>query len=128
MKLKHLLLLSCAFLFTSPAFAQSIDGKWNANVSSPMGDFALVFDFTANGHELSGSMSMDMMGTTPISEGMIHGNEFSFTLSIQGGPGGPMVINYTGTMEGDTLNMSSTFEGAAPPGSEGEQTLIATCA
>lgn len=128
MKLKSsfLLLLTC-FLFSTSGFAQDINGKWNAVVASPAGDLNLVFDLMADGNELSGSMTMDMVGTTPITDGTINGNEFSFKLTLPAGPGGQtMTINYDGTVEGDTLDMISTFEGQVPPGAEAETEVTAT--
>ena len=125
MKIRHMLTLLLTLLFTSSAFAQPIEGIWNSMVSSPMGEFVVVFDFDSNGSELTGTMSMDMMGMVPISEGVINGNEFSFKVSMQGGPGGAMDIVYTGNITGDTLNMTSTIQGPPPPGGEAEQKMTA---
>lgn len=86
----------------------------------------MVFDFEVDGNTLSGTMSNDFMGSVPIADGMINGNELSFKLSLEFGPGGAMTINYKGMVDGDTMKLTSTFEGAPPGGGPAEQELTAT--
>jgi hypothetical protein len=119
-------LIAVITLIGVPASAQNASGKWNTSIDSPQGEFAMVFEFEVDGTTLNGSMSNEFMGSVPISEGMINGNELSFKLSIEGGPGGAMMINYKGMVDGDTLNLTSTFEGAPPGGGPAEQVLTAT--
>jgi len=104
--------------------AQDANGKWNATVQGPQGDFAMVFEFAVDGDQLSGSMSNEFMGTTPISNASINGEELAFELTFQG-PNGAMTISYTATVDGDTMNMKSKFKDA-PPGSPGEASFTAT--
>ena len=110
-----------------PAAAQDVAGKWMGSVDTQGVPFELAFQFAVNGNELSGSMSNDFIGMIPITEGMISGAEVSFKLSIDGGPGGAMVISYKGMIEGDELKLTSTFEGgAAPGGGPAEQSFTLT--
>jgi hypothetical protein len=104
-----------------PAAAQEVAGKWSGNVDTPQGPFPLTFDFAVMGAELTGALLNDFIGQIPISEGMVDGNEISFKLSIEMGPGASMTISYTGVVEGDELELTSTFEGGAPPGSGPEE-------
>jgi hypothetical protein len=113
-------------LLALPAVAQDAAGKWNATVETPNGPFPLVFEFAVDGDKLTGSMSNDFMGATPITDGMIKAGELSFKLRIEGGPGGAMTINYKGMVKGDELALTSTFEGTPPGGGPAEQNLTAT--
>jgi hypothetical protein len=50
-----------------------------------------------------------------------------FKLTLEGAPdGGAMTINYTGTVKGDELAMTSKFEGAPPGGGPAEMSFAAT--
>jgi hypothetical protein len=127
MRLRLLFVIGLVALVAVPGFAQNGPaGTWNASVETPQGPFALVFDFAVVGETLTGSMSNDFMGATPISDGRVEGNQIAFSLSIDGGPAGAMNIAYTGTVDGDTLTLTSTFEGAPPGGGPAEQVLTAT--
>jgi hypothetical protein len=126
MKIRSMVWGCIAALATLPAAAADVDGRWNASVDTPQGPFAMVFEFKADGEKLTGAMSNDFMGSTPISDGVIKGNEFSFKLTIMAGPAGDITIKYRGYVKGDDLNLLSTFEGTPPEGApEGEQTLVA---
>jgi hypothetical protein len=110
-----------------PAAAQNAVGKWNASVETPNGPFAMVFEFLVDAAgKLTGSMSNDFMGSTPIKDGSIKGDDLAFKLTIEGGPDGPMTISYNGTVKGDELALTSKFEGTPPGGGPAEQTLKAT--
>jgi hypothetical protein len=125
MKIRTMALGLAAALLALPAMSDEVTGKWNLSVDTPQGPFAIVFELKAEGDKLTGSMSNDFMGTTPISDGTVMGNDLTFRLVIDGGPGGPMKINYKGTVKGDDLTLVSKFEGDPPPGTEGEQTAVA---
>jgi len=126
MKGRSLAVGMTAALIALPALAEDAAGRWNASVETPQGPFSMVFEFAVDGSQLTGTMSNDFMGATPISDGMVEGDELSFKLSFEGGPGGTMTINYKGKVEGDELVLTSTFEGAPPGGGPAEQTLTAT--
>jgi hypothetical protein len=106
--------LAALALVSLAAHAQEATGKWNASIDSPQGPFAMVFDFKVDGDKLTGTMSNDFMGSTPISEGMVKGKELMFKLKLEGGPNGPMTISYTGVVDGDHLSLTSKVEGAPP--------------
>jgi hypothetical protein len=125
MKIRSLTLGLAAALLSLPALADQVSGKWNLSIDTPQGPFTMVFDLKADGGKLTGSMSNDFMGVTQISDGTVMGNDLAFRLTLDGGPGGPMTINYKGTVKGDDLTLVSKFEGTPPPGAEGEQTAVA---
>jgi hypothetical protein len=127
MRTRAFFLGALATLLTLPAAAQSAAGKWNASVDTEFGPFAFVFEFIVDAAgKLTGAMQNEFIGAIPIADGTIKGNDISFKLTIEGGPEGPMTINYTGTVKGDELAMTSKFEGTPPPGGAAETTFTAT--
>ena len=103
-----------------PAAAQDVAGKWNATMESPMGEMSMSFEFMVESDELKGTTTNDFMGELPISDGKVDGNELSFKVAMEGGPGGAMTMTYTGVLEKDEITLTMGFEdgGAAggPPG------------
>ena len=110
MKIRMLAMGLIASLAALPALAADIDGKWNANVDTPQGALALVLEFKADGEKLTGTISNDMMGNLPISEGTVKGNEVTFKLSIDAGPAGAITVAYKGAVKGDDLTLVSKFD------------------
>ena len=85
--------------------------------------YSLEFALNSEGN-LSGSM-INQFGSTPIEEGVINGNEISYKLTLDLGAG-PVTFVFKGTVEGDVIQMTSTFE-EPPPGLEfAEQRFTAT--
>jgi hypothetical protein len=111
-----------------PIAAQTgVAGKWNASVESPQGPFAFVFEFVVDAAgKLTGTLQNEFLGSIPIKDGVVKGNEITFKLSIDGGPNGAMNIGYKGTVKGDELAMTSKFEGEVPGGGPAEQSFTAT--
>ena len=127
MKIRTLVFAAMAVLLAGPAMAaDGPAGKWNASIQTPQGAFDMVFDLAVDGMALTGTMSNDFMGATPISDGKVDGNNVSFKLSIQGGPNGPMTIDYKGMVSGDEMTLTSTFEGTPPGGGPASQTMKLT--
>jgi hypothetical protein len=127
MKLRSFLLGSIVVLLAHAATAQQpAAGKWNATVETPGGPFTLVFDFLVDAAgTLTGTMTMDFLGSIAIQEGVAKGSDVSFKLTIEGAPTGPMTIGYKGTVKGDELALTSKFEGAPPEGTQAEQSFTA---
>jgi len=115
-------------LFALPLTAQTgVAGKWNASVDSPQGPFAMVFEFVVDAAgKLTGTLQNEFIGSIPIKDGTVKGNDISFKLSIDGGPNGTMNIGYKGTVKGDDLALTSKFEGEVPGGGPAEQSFKAT--
>ena len=59
-----------------------INGEWLAKVQGPQGDMELTFTFKVAGNTLTGSDS-SAMGSIPLTNGVVHGNEFSFDIEMQ---------------------------------------------
>ena len=125
----RVLLVVAATTLALPLLAQQgAAGRWNASVESPQGPFAFAFDFAVDAAgKLTGSMNNEFFGATPIQDGVVKGNNVSFKLTFASAPdGSTMTINYTGTVKGDELALTSKFEGAPPGGGPAEMSFTAT--
>jgi hypothetical protein len=126
MRTRTVFLGALATLLTLPAAAQSAAGRWAASVDTEFGPFAFVFEFVIDAAgKLTGAMHNELFGAVPIADGAIDGSDISFKLTFEGGPDGPMIINYRGTVKGDELALTSKFEGTPPPGGSAEQSFTA---
>lgn len=127
MTTRSLVLGAALALLALPGVAQQgAAGKWNASVDTPQGPFAFVFEFLVDAAgKLTGSMQNDFMGSIPIKDAVLNGNELAFKLTFDGFDGA-MTINYKGVVKGDELTLTSKFEGAPPGGGPAEQTFTAT--
>ena len=107
---------------------QGVAGRWNASVETPQGPFAFAFEFLVDAAgKLTGSMTNEFFGATPIKDGVVNGSNVSFKLTFEGAPdGSAMTISYAGTVKGDELALTSKFEGAPPGGGPGEMSFTAT--
>ena len=100
-----------AVLFTvNIGFAQDINGKWKGEMQSPNGPMDLVFNFTANGDSVTGTVESPM-GELPITNGKIDGKTFFFQVNA-----GEMTISHQCTAMGDSISMKV-------PGMPGGETM-----
>ena len=107
------------------AVAADITGKWVAEMQGKGGEpMQMVYNFKAEGSELTGSMAGPMGGENPISEGKIDGDNISFVVKIDFGGKG-MAINYKGKVAGDEIKLTMEMEGGmgGPGGKPMEMTL-----
>ena len=106
---------------------QGVAGRWNASIDTPQGPFAFAFDFLVDAAgKLTGSMTNELFGATPIKDGVVNGSSGSFKQTFAGAPEGDMTISYTGTVKGDELALTSKFEGSPPDGGPAELSFTAT--
>ena len=94
------------------ASATDISGKWDAVVSSPMGDMDMTIEFIQDGSDVTGSFDSEM-GKWEIANGVLSGNELTFdiTATIMGET---MDMAFSGKVEEDTLEGTISFsEGTA---------------
>ena len=86
------------------AFAADIDGVWTATFDTQIGEQHYTYTLKADGEKLTGTAKNDM-GETKIEDGVIKGNDLSFTenLNFQGQP---ITIKYKGTLDGDQINFT----------------------
>jgi hypothetical protein len=112
---RWMLITSLAFVAVESA-AQDALGRWNVNFDSDLGPVAYSLEFALNGEgNLTGSM-INEFGSTPIEDGVLNGNDISYKLTLDFGQG-PTTFVFKGTVEGDVIEITSTFE-EPPPGFE----------
>ncbi|HEV2500650.1 MAG TPA: hypothetical protein VGY31_13825 [Terriglobia bacterium] len=86
-------------MFTVVSLAADLSGSWVGTFSTPNGDIQLRFNFKADGAKLTGTVETPN-GDTPISDGKINGDNFSFKVQV-----GDNEITHEGTISGDTIQM-----------------------
>jgi len=95
----------------------SIDGNYRVELDTTIGPQSIELTLKAEGDSLSGSMD-GHFGPQTFSDGVINGNEFSWTVKLQS-PVGEMQLEVNGTVEGDEISgqvqlgsfRPSTFKG-----------------
>ena len=112
MRLRSILVLFTLFVLAAMILAAAdVTGKWTAEVQGRNGPRTVTFNLKQDGSTLTGTM--EGMGPEPasITNGKVEGNNVSFTIKREFN-GNEFVVNYTGTLEGDSLKMKSQREGA----------------
>jgi type V secretory pathway adhesin AidA len=89
-----LILLSAAL-----SLAADLNGRWEGSMSTPNGDFSLVFNFKVQGATLTGTVETSE-GKFEITDGKVDGNKFSFKTHA-----GDSEINHEGTLSGDAIQL-----------------------
>ena len=87
------------------AFAADVDGKWNGNMATPMGDVPVAFTFKADGAKLTGSTSGPDGVEIKIADGKIDGTKMSFSVTFDFG-GMPLTMNYAGVQNGNEIKFT----------------------
>lgn len=113
MKLRVCMSLICLFALAGLALAQSVDGKWTAEIQGGRGPQMLTLTLKAEGGKLTGTTEGGRGGAIPIEEGTISGNTIKFKQK-QMGRGGEVIMNYTGTLAGDEIKFTRQPEGGMP--------------
>jgi len=91
----------------------AVDGTYDISIQTPMGAQAGKMVLKAEGDALTGTMQ-NMMGTDPIQNGKVNGDEFEFMVEAKS-PMGPLKITVKGKIEGDTVSAQAmTPFGPAP--------------
>ncbi|AYL94112.1 hypothetical protein [Mucilaginibacter celer] len=92
-----------AFSFISMA---NINGKWTGALKLPGdGDFPLSYTFKVDSGKLTGTAHAPQ-GDVAITDGMINGDNFSFSIPVPGG-----TSPHTGKVYQDSLSMNLVYKG-----------------
>ena len=86
-------------LSAAVSLAADLNGRWEGSMSTPNGDFSLVFNFKVQGNTLTGTVETPN-GNADITDGKVDGNKFSFKTHA-----GDAEINHEGTLSGDTIQL-----------------------
>jgi hypothetical protein len=101
-----LMLAGTALAADEPA---NVAGKWEMSSEGRNGTtMTQTLTITQDGGTIKGTLS-GRMGDTPF-EGTVTGNKVSFTIKRQTPDGGTFVIEYTATVDGDTMKGKSHSE------------------
>jgi dienelactone hydrolase len=107
---------------------QSVAGKWYASVETTNGPLPVEFEFVVDAaSRLTGTVSSDFFGATPISDGVLNGDALSFKAVFRT-PQSSMTFSYTGVVKGNelALTLTRTFDGGPPDGGPTKSTFKAT--
>jgi hypothetical protein len=103
------IVLGTAFIMLAACFSfgADIDGEWTTEMPGMDGTpMKINYTFKADGNKLTGMAGPEGMGMdTPISEGKIDGKNVSFVVVVDM-MGMEMSMAYTGTLEGNEINLS----------------------
>jgi hypothetical protein len=80
----------------------SIDGTFNLEINSPMGTRTATLMMKSEGNSLNGTFT-DEQGETPLKDGSVTGEGFSFTVEITT-PMGPIGLNFSGSVSDDSIS------------------------
>lgn len=86
--------------------APGVDGTWNLQIQTDQGTGTPSFTFTQDGEKLAGQYK-GMFGEAPVT-GSVKGGEIKFSVKVSG-QGQEFVINYSGTVSGDTMKGTVKF-------------------
>jgi hypothetical protein len=127
---KSLLALVAILCLTFAAQAADISGKWVVDTSAAPaaegggggrrggGMGAGTYEFKVSGETLTGSVTRQGRGgdpvATPIADGKISGDNFSFTTTQSFG-GNEFKSSYTGKVNGDKIELTVDFGGRGNP-------------
>ena len=92
--LSLLILVGCAAAGPAPGV-----GVWGIEMNTPLGALPATLTLNADG---TGTMAADQLGEAPISGIMYEGNTIGFEAEIDA-QGQTLVLDFTGTVDGDTL-------------------------
>ena len=81
----------------------AVDGKWEITINSPMGAQKAVLDLKSDGAALTGTQTAQG-STQPLANGKVEGATMSWSANITSPL--PMTLEFTGSVEGDTLKGS----------------------
>jgi len=89
-----------------------LTGKWRAMISGPMGEMEVpILEIQQEGNSISGTISSEM-GQWEISDGIISGNELSFSISATI-MDETIELAFSGTAEKDSFEGEISFEGGS---------------
>jgi hypothetical protein len=109
--MRTLVLVALAGIFAFAAQAADATGRWTAQLPARgragRGPTDLTFVLKVEGKKLTGSVNGGRGGDAPISDGVVNGDEISFTAA--GSFGGDAF--YKGKVSADTIAFTRTMEG-----------------
>jgi len=93
-----------ALALTMSALAAGINGRWKAKFDTQIGEQNYIYEFKADGENLTGK-AKNAMGCTDIKEGSIKGDDVKFVENLEFN-GRTIRIEYTGKIAGDEIKLT----------------------
>jgi len=84
-----------------------VDGAWDLSAESPRGTMTQTLTIQQDGATIKGTLK-GQRGEAPL-QGTVTGNKISFTVT-RDTPNGTFTIEYTGTVDGDSMTGTSHSE------------------
>jgi hypothetical protein len=81
----------------------AVDGTYNIEVQTPMGNQPGKLTLTTDGNSLSGSFNTSMAGEQAFSGGTVTGDEATWSISVSG-PMGQMKLDFKVKVDGDNIS------------------------
>jgi len=109
-------LVAVAALSAAPIAAQDLTGTWELSQQTQRGPRTSTLELVQDGAELTGTLTLTLGGRrggggggggggsqeVAVEEGMISGNNFSFSITLSFG-GDSITMEYSGTFDGDAM-------------------------
>ena len=89
------------------AEAPKVAGKWNVTLDTPHGAMQGSFDLKQDGEKLSGSLTVQPMGTLTLN-GKLEGKDVSMSIDLPDGNG---KFGLTGSLDGDKMSGKTEMGG-----------------
>jgi hypothetical protein len=119
LRMKRIVVFATVLVFASLALAWAADvnGKWVAQVPGRQGGTQEnTFTFKADGEKLTGTVT-GARGEAPIADGVIKGDDISFTQTFEM-QGNSIKVIYKGKVSGDEIKFTRMREGGNQPPTE----------
>jgi len=100
----------CALMATA-VLAADLDGSWVVKMTGRDGQpTEQTYAFKVDGKKLTGSVT-GPRGEAQIKDGSVDGAAFAFSVERPGRDGNMMTLQYKGKLEGDTITLSTEYNG-----------------
>jgi hypothetical protein len=97
---KTWILIPALLSLIAVAYAADLNGRWEGKIAPGGGEeMTIAFIFKVDGEALTGSVE-GPMGSMPIANGKITGDDFSFSIDFNGN-----AMPHKGTISGDTVKI-----------------------
>ena len=98
--------LPLAMALVPAGWAQSpVDGKWEAKVTTQVGERTMAMNFKSEGAKLTGAISDGTAREAPIEDGKIEGDTITFKQTLDFG-GSSVSFTYTGKIKGNEITFT----------------------
>lgn len=101
------LMLITFFMVSMVTSATDVTGRWTGTI---MDQFEVVYNFTQDGEKIGGSTIGPDGTKIEIANGVIKGDDISFTINVMGGE-----MPIKGKVTGDTMKLTFSMEGNEMP-------------